>query len=89
MTKPSTNRQGPKVWSGYAVTQAKKQVMAMYGTTCHLCGRPGANTVDHLIPRSIRPDLMFDLENMRPAHLSCNSGRKTRPLVQAEQARGW
>jgi len=89
MAKRSTNWQGPKVWSGHAVKVAKKQVLEAYGSTCHLCGLPGANTVDHLIPRSVRPDLMFDLENMRPAHLSCNSGRKVRPLVQAEQARGW
>lgn len=76
-------------WTGTAARNAKRDVFLMYGNVCHICGRPGANTVDHLIPKSIRPDLMFDRTNMRPAHLSCNSGRGTRPLVSAEIAKGW
>ena len=40
-------------------------------TTCALCGKPGANTADHIVP------LMFggdnSLDNLQPAHQSCNS----------------
>lgn len=47
-------------------------------TICHLCGRDGADTVDHVIPRSLRPDLAHDLANLRPAHRSCNSSKGAR-----------
>lgn len=41
-------------------------------------GLPGtctviSTTVDHIIPRSVRPDLMFVRSNLRGACLSCNS----------------
>ena len=39
---------------------------------CAECGRPGADTVDHIIPVAERPDLTYDLTNLRPYH-----GRKT------------
>jgi 5-methylcytosine-specific restriction endonuclease McrA len=60
-----------------------------YGTTCHLCGRPGADTVDHLIPTSVDPTLRWDIGNVRPAHLSCNSERGDAPLTLAWSAAGW
>ena len=44
---------------------------------CALCGKPGADTVDHIIPRSIAPELAEDITNCRPAHRSCNSSRGT------------
>lgn len=60
-----------------------------YGTTCHLCGGPGANTIDHLIPTSVRPDLRWEMSNVRPAHHRCNSLRKDAPLTRAYAAEGW
>ena len=59
---------------------------------CHLCGLPGATSVDHLIPVSIRPDLALVRENLRAAHLQCNRQRGARPvpLRQAvEASRRW
>ena len=44
-----------------------------YGNVCHLCGRPGATTSDHIIPRSLGGDDSID--NLRPAHMRCNSAR--------------
>lgn len=76
-------------YTGDPVTAFKAQVLATYGTTCHLCGRTGSNTVDHLIPRSVRPDLTWDLNNARPAHRSCNSSRGTRALPKAYKAKAW
>ena len=35
---------------------------------CWLCGQPGADTVDHIIPVSACPDLAFEPANLRPAH---------------------
>lgn len=49
---------------------------------CWLCGQPGADTADHVIPRSVAPHLAESLDNLAPAHRSCNSRRGAR-LVEA------
>lgn len=67
----------------------RRAVFALYGTTCHLCGRPGATTVDHLEPISVRPDLQLEITNCRPAHRSCNLYRGDAPLATGYHARGW
>ncbi len=63
----------PKPWGGRRVAAVWQMVADEYGTACHLCGRPGADTSDHLIPRSRGGD--DSLGNLRPAHKSCNSRR--------------
>ena len=45
---------------------------------CWLCGQPGADTVDHIVPLSIDPTLGEDPTNLLPAHRSCNSRRGAR-----------
>jgi 5-methylcytosine-specific restriction endonuclease McrA len=45
---------------------------------CWLCGQPGADTVDHIIPLSIDPSLAEDPTNLLPAHRGCNSSRGAR-----------
>ncbi|WP_280429848.1 HNH endonuclease [Nocardia brasiliensis] len=65
-------------WSGRRAAALRAATLAEYGTICHLCGRPGATTADHVIPRSKGgPD---SLDNLRPAHYSCNSSRGARSL---------
>lgn len=49
-------------------------VLATYGTGCHLCGQAGADSADHVVPRS-KGGPLWDLDNLRPAHLSCNKAR--------------
>ncbi|MCP2281076.1 HNH endonuclease [Nocardia amikacinitolerans] len=72
-------------WSGRRAQALRAATLATYGTLCHLCGRPGANTADHLIPHSQGgPD---SLENLRPAHKSCNSARGDMPLAQWRASR--
>ena len=47
---------------------------------CWLCGLPGADTVDHVIPIAhLAPNdpLLRDIANLRPAHRGCNSRRGT------------
>lgn len=64
--------------SGRASLAITRQVIAVYGDTCHLCGRPGATTRDHIIPYSHGGT--DDLANLRPAHRSCNSRRGNKAL---------
>lgn len=43
--------------------RVKPEVFALYGDVCHLCGLPGADTVDHVVPGNDH-----SLGNLRPAH---------------------
>ena len=45
---------------------------------CWLCGQAGADTVDHIVPRSIAPELAESIDNLLPAHRGCNSSRGNR-----------
>lgn len=47
---------------------------------CWLCGLPGADTVDHIVPLSVAPHLGEVADNLRAAHLSCNSSRGARAV---------
>lgn len=73
-----------KRWGGRHSTRLVAHTLASKGTTCHLCGLPGADSADHDPPRSrllalgvLDPDLP---EWLWPAHLSCNKRRKARPI---------
>lgn len=69
------------------------QVKAQYAWVCHLCGQaipegvgwrdPLAFEADHILTVSERPELAFDLTNLRPSHRRCNTARKARPLTPA------
>jgi 5-methylcytosine-specific restriction endonuclease McrA len=55
------------------------QTLAVKGTVCHLCRQDGADTADHLIPRSAGGQNI--LANLAPAHRSCNTARGGMPLT--------
>lgn len=88
-------RLGHRKWREF-----RTQVLATYQPICHICGKsidltlPGTHrlgpTVDHLVPRS-RGGSWFDINNCRPAHLSCNSGKGNRQSGPAPrpQSRDW
>lgn len=64
---------GMRPWAGRYAQQWTAAVLHRWGTECHLCRQPGADTADHLTPRSKGgPDT---LANLRPAHHGCNSAR--------------
>lgn len=87
---------------GYGGRPAQRwvaMVLDTYGTTCHLCHHPGAESADHLTPRSElarRGELhrMYELANGRPAHhqpcpvcgVRCQTRRKDKPLTTAPPA---
>jgi 5-methylcytosine-specific restriction endonuclease McrA len=50
-----------------------------HSDVCWLCGLPGADTVDHILPLSQHPELAHDRSNLAPAHGRCTSrkGRRT------------
>jgi 5-methylcytosine-specific restriction endonuclease McrA len=60
-------------WAGRYAQVVRELVLEMKGTTCWLCGRPGATTADHVKPRSRGGTDALD--NLAPAHAFCNTGR--------------
>ena len=68
---------------------------------CWLCGQPidydaapqtsNACEPDHVVPRKEAPELMFDEDNVRPAHSSCNRARgdRTPPPQLGPPSRNW
>lgn len=57
-------------------------------TICALCGKPGANTADHIVPLMFGGD--HSVDNLQPAHLSCNSRKgaiqqNKRTAINAQQ----
>lgn len=57
---------------------------------CIICGHRGSDSVDHIIPLELRPDLLADKDNLGPAHHEpcptcaqrCNNLKGTRPLSE-------
>ena len=78
-----------RTYGGHAKRAFTAAALEIYGRVCHLCGRQNATEVDHLIPQSVRPDLRYDMANVRPACRSCNAERKAKPLLASYRAEGW
>lgn len=81
---PDEGHPSPRLasWSGRASAELTGLVLRTFGRRCHICGlsEPPATTADHIIPRSKGgPDTV---DNMRPAHKSCNSSRGARDLSE-------
>ncbi len=61
--------------------QLRKQILIRDDKTCGYCGDPDANTVDHIQPVSVRPDLAYDPANLVACCQLCNN-RKTDKIMQ-------
>jgi 5-methylcytosine-specific restriction protein A len=59
---------------GWSYQKKRPHILARDGGVCWICGGLGADSVDHVVPRA-RGGGNGD-ENLRAAHLSCNSARK-------------
>jgi len=46
--------------------------------SCNRCGRPGEE-VHHIIPRCVRPDLMYDLDNLETLCRACHEEHHKKP----------
>ncbi|MFJ3394010.1 HNH endonuclease [Leifsonia aquatica] len=68
-------------WGGRRAQDMVVLTLETYGTICRLCGLPGADSADHIVPRSKAPELTWELSNLRPAHKRCNEARGNRELV--------
>lgn len=64
---------GLPCWGGRLAQQLRALVLEVYGTDCWLCGHPGATTADHVKARARGGTDALD--NLRPAHQFCNTGR--------------
>lgn len=69
--------------------RARADVLAE-SDVCIICGHRGADSVDHIIPVQLRPDLIADRDNLGPAHHEpcptcarrCNNEKGTRSLSE-------
>jgi len=69
-------------WGGRKAQAYVLATLTEYGTTCWLCGLPGANSADHIIPRS-KGGAVYDLLNLGPSHRRCNFSRGNRAAAGA------
>jgi 5-methylcytosine-specific restriction endonuclease McrA len=76
----SRYHQTPATW-GATGLKLRDATLDLYGTTCALCGLPGADSSDHVTPLSLGGH-PTDLANRQPAHQSCN--RQRGALTMAE-----
>lgn len=69
-------------WGGRRAAAWTAAVLDRHGRVCWL-NLPGCTTVattgDHIIPRSVQPELQYDVDNGRPACASCNRRRGATP----------
>lgn len=83
-------------WSGRKRMEMAALVKATYPPLCWLCQSPiltdAEYSIDHIVPRSKGGDV-WDLDNLRPAHLRCNLSRgnraPTRKQAIPRPSRGW
>lgn len=80
-TKPRAKPKASRVKRGldYTYDKHRKVTLSLSGL-CILCGRPGANSADHIIPRKHGGD--NSLWNLGPAHRNCNYSRGSKPLTE-------
>ena len=81
----SMGRNRPEL--GHSRYRRRRAAVLAEDDTCHLCGHPGADVIDHVNPRLPRDDE----DNWRPAHgihrcptcgRNCNGAKGAKPLSE-------
>lgn len=82
----------PETWGGRKAQEYVRMTIEAYGPVCWLCGLPGADSADHVIPRS-KGGAVYDLLNLGPSHKKCNYARGNRdhagPAALVESGMTW
>ena len=66
-------------WVGRRIRAHLEAVLAEHGDVCVHCHLAGADSVEHVKPRSRWGS--DDLDNLRPAHRDCNARRGVRAMA--------
>ena len=78
-TCPSTTGQKGKFYQSSDWKRIRHDALKSSEGRCDLCGRPASRSVrlhvDHIIPRSVRPDLALDINNLQVLCADCNLGK--------------
>src|SRR6266849_1308297 len=61
---------------GWSYQRKRQRILERDGYVCWLCHEPGADTVDHVVPRVRGGDDSH--ENLRAAHERCNTSKGAR-----------
>jgi Restriction endonuclease len=64
----------PKGWA-----KVRRRVLARDNGICYLCGHPGADSVDHVIPHARGGS--DDYSNLRAAHMGCNDRKRAKVII--------
>ena len=67
-----------KIYRTKAWREARKIVKARDKGVCQICGKAGADAVDHIVPWR-DGGAWYELGNLRLVHGRCNSSRVKRP----------
>jgi 5-methylcytosine-specific restriction endonuclease McrA len=70
-----------KVRSSRPWARTVARVLRTKGTVCHLCGKQGATSADHVVP--VSHGGTNDLANLEPVHPTCNTSRGNRSVQEA------
>jgi 5-methylcytosine-specific restriction endonuclease McrA len=76
------SRHHGKYEGGRRIAERNARLFAAKGTTCHLCGGPGADSADHLVPVSLGGPQNPGLDGLAPAHHICNKARGAMTLAE-------
>ena len=82
MTSSLTARGSTRKWR-----ELRRLVLIRDRGICWLGGQPGADIVDHVVPRELGGD--DSMSNLRAAHLHCNSRRGVSAPSSPSPSREW
>jgi 5-methylcytosine-specific restriction endonuclease McrA len=76
-----------------------RKALLEHDDVCHLCGHDGADQADHVLPRSLNPDIdEADMSNLMPVHgvkgcpscgEKCNQVKGNGTLTKPIGSRSW